>query len=226
MKETDWCHDGEVDIAERLAEVRARIDAVERPFDHVVEVVPVTKGFAGTAIEAAVAAGCNVVGENYAQDLLSKVDTIGQLGVEVDFIGQLQSNKVRQIAHVVTRWSTIDRASIISEVAKRAPGALVLVQVNATGEATKGGCAVEIVGELIERAREAGLVVEGLMTVGPTGEPPAAARRSFESVRQLVDEHRLRICSMGMSGDLEVAVACGSTHVRIGSGLFGPRPTR
>lgn len=213
-----------MNIDRQLAEVRARIDAVERSFDHDVHVLPVTKGFDGAAIEAAAAAGCSVVGENYAQDLLGKVEVIKRLGLGVEFIGQLQSNKVRQIADVVTVWATIDRSSIVAEVAKRAPGAHVLVQVNATGEVRKGGCAPSEVGELIDRARAAGLVVDGLMTVGPTGQPPEAARRPFETVRRLVDEHGLTTCSMGMSADVEVAVSCGSTQVRVGSSLFGPRP--
>ena len=211
-------------LGARLAAIEARIAAVERPFEHDVEVVPVTKGFAGNAIEAAVDAGCRTVGENYAQDLLSKADGIQRLGVAVQFIGHLQSNKVRQLVDIVSLWCTIDRRSILDEVAKRAPGARVLIQVNATGESQKGGCHPGDVAALVDQAGTAGLVVEGLMTIGPTGQPPTAARRPFEIVRALVDEHALDICSMGMSGDIEMAVECGSTQVRVGSALFGPRP--
>ncbi len=211
-------------LGARLAVIEARIAAVERPFEHGVEVVPVTKGFAGNAIEAAVDAGCRTVGENYAQDLLSKADGIQRLGVAVQFIGHLQSNKVRQLVDIVSLWCTIDRRSILDEVAKRAPGARVLIQVNATGESQKGGCHPGDVAALVDQAGTAGLVVEGLMTIGPTGQPPTAARRPFEIVRALVDEHALDICSMGMSGDIEMAVECGSTQVRVGSALFGPRP--
>jgi pyridoxal phosphate enzyme (YggS family) len=211
-------------VGERLALIQARIAAVERPFEHDIEVIPVTKGFSGDAIEAAVAAGCRTVGENYAQDLLSKADVIGRLGVDVQFIGHLQSNKVRQLIDIVSLWCTIDRRSILNEVAKRASGAHVLIQVNATDEPQKGGCRPAEVATLVDQAGAAGLVVDGLMTIGPTGEPPAAARRPFEIVRALVDEHELAVCSMGMSADIEVAVECGSTQVRVGSALFGPRP--
>ncbi len=211
-------------VTERLASMQERIARVERPFAHDVEVIPVTKGFPGDAIEAVVAAGCRTVGENYAQDLLSKVDVIERLGVDVQFIGHLQSNKVRQLVDVVSLWCTIDRRSIIDEVAKRAPGAHVLIQVNATDEPQKGGCQPGQVAAMIDQAATAGLVVDGLMTIGPTGQPPAAARRPFEIVRSLLDEHELAICSMGMSADVEVAVECGSTQVRIGSALLGPRP--
>lgn len=213
-------------IETQLAAIRQQIDAVNRSFTHDVAVIAVTKGFDGTAIEAAASAGCTTVGENYAQEVLAKADTIRRLGVDVQFIGQLQSNKVRQLAGIVTLWASIDRPSILDEVAKRAPGADVLIQVNATGEVGKGGCVPTDVADLIARARSLGLGVQGLMTVGPTGQAPEAARPAFELVRGLVDEHGLHICSMGMSGDLEVAVACGSTQVRIGSALFGPRPPR
>jgi len=100
-------------LDERLAVIQARIAAVERPFEPDVEVIPVTKGFAGNAIEAAVDAGCRTVGENYAQDLLSKADLIQRLGVAVQFIGHLQSNKVRQLVDIVSLWCTVDRRSIL-----------------------------------------------------------------------------------------------------------------
>ena len=203
-----------------------RIARVERPWTHPVEVLAVTKGFAGSAIEAAVAAGCTAIGENYAQDLLAKRDVIERLRPELHFIGHLQTNKVRQIADLVSVWETIDRESVIREVAKRAPRARVLLQVNATGEEQKGGCRPGEVAALIDHAREVGLHVEGLMTIGPTGAAPAAAAPAFEVVRGLVDEFDLATCSMGMTADLEVAVAHGATEIRVGSALFGPRPPK
>ncbi len=216
------------EIARRLVSVRTRIEAVERPWAHEVEITAVTKAFAPTVIEAAVEAGCTVIGENYAQDLLSKLPTIERLDAgrrpRVDFIGHLQSNKVRQLTGLVDRWCTIDRASIAKEVAKRDPGAEVLIQVNATAEESKGGCMPDDVSALNDRCRELGLVVAGLLTIGPTALPPEQAAPGFRLVRSLTDDLGLRVCSMGMTADLEVAVACGSTNVRIGSALFGPRP--
>ena len=225
---TRWCPMSftAASVAQNLADVRTRIATVERPFTHDVAVVAVTKGFDDAAVIAAVEAGCTMIGENYAQELRSKAATISALGVTVHFIGQLQSNKVRQIADLVGVWETLDRPSVIGEVAKRAPGARVLLQVNATDEPGKGGCAPGDVERLLGVARDAGLAVEGLMTVGPTDQPPSAAQRGFALVRELVDRFELSTCSMGMSGDLEVAVAAGATHVRIGSALFGPRPLR
>jgi len=214
------------DVENRLAGVRARIDAVERTWRHSVEVMAVTKGFSDAAVTAAAGAGCRSIGENYAQDLLSKQDVIEATGVDVHFIGRLQSNKVRQLAHLVTVWATIDRASLIDEVAQRIPGGKILLQVNAAGEERKGGCLPADVPILLEHARAKGLDVRGLMTVGPTGGSPEETRSTFLTVRGLVDVHGLEVCSMGMSGDLDIAIECGSTEIRVGSALFGERPAR
>ena len=213
-------------VALRIAVVRAEIAAVERDWAHHVDVLAVTKGFDERAIVAAYKAGCRAIGENYAQELLTKRAVIDDLGADVHFIGRLQSNKVRQLAGVVDRWSSIDRSSLIDEVVKRAPAAHVLIQVNSTGESGKGGCDPVEVGALVDRAHGLGLVVDGLMTVGPTGLHAEAARPGFGLVRGLVDELGLAVCSMGMSGDLAVALEEGSTEVRIGTALFGPRPRR
>ena len=214
-------------IAERIAEVRARIDAVQRPFDHPVEITAVTKTFPSETVAAAVAAGCRAIGENYAQDLLSKRGVIESFDPSVrprvDFIGQLQSNKVRQLVGLVDRWCTVDRTSLVRELAKRAPGAEVLVQVNITAEEGKGGCAPDVVGGLVDRCEQSGLSVSGILAVGPTGRPPGDAAAGFAAVRSMVDELGLTVCSMGMTADLEVAVAEGSTNVRIGSAIFGSR---
>lgn len=213
-------------VANRLREVRDLIASVERPHHHDVEVVAVTKGFGEWAIDAAVDAGCAVIGENYAQELLAKRGVIERRSPRVEFIGRLQTNKVRLVADLVDVWASVDRPSVIAEIAKRAPGARVLVQVDTTGDPGKGGCPVEEVAGLVAAARDRGLVVDGLMTVGPTGEPAEAARDGFRVVRGLVDDLGLSVCSMGMSGDLVVAVEEGSTQVRVGTALFGPRPPR
>ncbi len=215
-----------IDISEPLAAIQRRIAGVERRFTHDVHVVAVTKGFGDWAIESAVSAGCTMVGENYAQELAAKRAVIERLAPEVHFIGRLQTNKVRLVADLVDVWASLDRASLVDEVAKRAPAARVLIQVDTTGDPAKGGCAVGDVTALVERARDVGLVVEGLMTVGPTGEPAESARTGFRQVRNLVDDLGLEVCSTGMSGDLVVAVQEGSTEVRIGTALFGPRPPR
>ena len=216
------------EVAERLAAVH---DRLARSGGSGVEVLAVTKGFGIDAVLAARAAGCRAIGENYAQELLTKLDGLdATAGVDwsgrplaVHFIGRLQSNKVRQLAGVVDVWSTVDRPSLIVEIARRAPGGHVLVQVNAAAEPGKGGCSPGEAATLVRTATDAGLVVDGLMTVGPTDGAPEDARPGFRLVRALTDDLGLNVCSMGMSADMEVAVQEGSTQVRIGTALFGQR---
>jgi pyridoxal phosphate enzyme (YggS family) len=207
-------------IGERLAEIRERIVAAG---GRDVEVLAVTKTFPAAVVDAAVAAGCRKVGENYAQEVVGKWPAVTS-APELHFIGQLQTNKVRMLAPFVAVWETVDRPSLVAELAKRVPGARVLVQVDTTNEPGKGGCRPADVPGIVDTARTAGLEVLGLMTVGPTGQPAASAAAGFELVRRLADEHGLAVCSMGMSDDFEVAVRCGATEVRIGSALVGRRP--
>jgi len=207
-------------VAQRLAVVRERI-AFAGGID--VTVLPVTKTFPIEACFAAFEAGCPDVGENYAQEIISKLGAVNR-PFGVHFIGQLQTNKVRQLAPIISVYESVDRRSLVAELVKRVPGASVLIQVAALSEPGKGGCALAEVPALVATAQEAGLDVRGLMTVGPTTGGPEAARLGFRVVRQLMDRLGLRVCSMGMTDDLEVAVQEGSTQVRVGSALFGERP--
>ncbi len=215
-------------VAERLDDVRARIAAAGGGPE--VRILAVTKGFDAEVIDVAAGAGCDAVGENYAQELIAKRDRIARHpGLGVHFIGQLQTNKVRQLAGLATMFETVDRAKLAREIAKRAPGAAVMIQVDTsslTGDdaAGKGGCPISDLDDLVESVAALDLDLRGLMTVGPTEGGPTAARPGFEAVRAAVERLGLAECSMGMSGDLEVAVECGSTQVRVGTALFGSRP--
>lgn len=216
-----------VDVAARLAEVRARIEAAGRVPDDVV-VVAVTKGFGIDAVNAATAAGIADIGENYAQELAGKVERAGiDAGRRWHFLGRVQRNKVRSIAAAVHLWQGVDRVSAGEEIARRAPGARVLVQVRldtgAPGGPARNGCDPDDVPQLVERLDNLGLDVRGLMAVGPAG-PPELARPGFRTVSALADRLGLAERSMGMTDDLGVAVEEGSTMVRVGRGLFGARP--
>ena len=143
-------------------------------------------------------------------------------GVRWHFIGRLQTNKVRSLAEHVDLWESIDRLELVQELARRAPAARILVQVNISEEPQKGGCRPEGAAELVGRARDAGLDVVGLMGVAAAG-PPETARPAFRRLVGLADDLGLPERSIGMSGDLEVAVQEGSTMVRVGTALFGAR---
>jgi len=209
-----------VEVSRRVADVRARAAGLGGKD---VAIVAVTKSFGIDAIGAAHAAGCDGIGENYAQELLSKAPSI-PAGLPVHFIGRLQSNKIRSLATVVSVWESVDRPSVVDELAKRGPvSRRVMLQVDTTGEPSKGGCDPSGLDALLDRASGAGLVVEGLMTVGPTGGSRASCASAFGLLRRLADERGLRECSMGMSDDWEVAVEQGATILRLGSALFGAR---
>jgi pyridoxal phosphate enzyme (YggS family) len=206
-------------VAARLAQVRSRIaDAGGTD----VAVLAVTKGFGPEAVAAARSAGLADLGENYAQELLAKAEAATDPPPRWHAIGRLQRNKVRQLAPHVWCWQSVDRTELAAEIARRAPGARVLVQVAAWGERQKGGAAPADVPALVEACRAGGLDVRGLMAVAPGG-GGAVASRGFAAVRSLADDLDLAECSMGMSDDLVEAVAEGSTMVRVGRGLFGPR---
>ncbi|HEX2193236.1 MAG TPA: YggS family pyridoxal phosphate-dependent enzyme [Acidimicrobiales bacterium] len=218
------------DVAERLAVVRDRIArAGARPDD--VRIVAVTKGHGKEAVEATVEAGLRDVGENYAQELLAKREAAAIHEAHDDptgpapcwhFLGHVQRNKVRALAPAVDLWQAVDRVAAGAEIARRAPGASVLVQLNVSGEAQKHGCRPEEAPALVDELIALGLDVRGLMAVGPTG-PPEDARPGFRRLVQLADRLRLPERSVGMSDDLEVAVSEGATMVRVGRALFGPR---
>jgi PLP dependent protein len=217
-------------VAARLAELRERIAATGRtPAD--VRVIAVTKGFGPEAVEAAAAAGIDDVGENYAQELADKARHVAPAGhtTRWHFLGHVQRNKVRSIAPLVHLWQGVDRVAAGEEIAKRSPGARVLVQVkldgdgDGHGDAARNGCAPQEVPALVGRLGELGLDVRGLTAVGPAG-PPELARPGFRAVSALADRLGLVERSMGMTDDLDVAVEEGSTMVRVGRGLFGVRP--
>lgn len=206
-------------IAGRAEQLRAHIaELTDRP----VTLVAVTKGHPVEIAAAALAAGCVDLGESYAQELVPKVAALGEHSPRWHFIGRLQSNKVRQVAAAVHLWHTIDRASIADEVARRAPGASVLVQLDLAGLPGRGGCDPAEVPALVAHCAEVGLSVRGLMGVGVPG-PPEQSRPGFRLLDRMAAELGLEERSMGMSGDLEVAVEEGATIVRIGSALVGPR---
>jgi len=207
------------EVADRVAHVRSVISAAGGAE---VALIAVTKSFEIDALRAASNAGCDGVGENYAQELLEKI-SLGLPSIDVHFIGALQSNKVRSLAGHIALWQSVDRDSVVDELGRRVPGASILIQVDTTQEPSKGGVVPAELDALRTRAESRGLNVKGLMTIGPTDGTPEECEKSFGMLRQLVNEQGLSVCSMGMSADFPIAVACGSTMVRVGSGLFGSR---
>ena len=210
-------------LAGRYEALRARIVGAG---DQGVTVIAVTKALGVWAIDAAAACGIGDIGENYAQECVAKIAEVSALPrPRVHFVGRLQRNKVKVLAGCVDVWQTVDREELAREIGRRAPGSEVMIQVNISGEESKGGCAFADAEPLASAAADAGLRLVGLMGIGPVG-PPEEVRSSFRELRRMVDSLGLPHCSMGMTDDLEVAVAEGATMVRVGRSLFGERPRR
>lgn len=193
-----------------------------------IDIVAVTKGFDASALEAAATAGLLMIGENYAQELRAKWDQLHpevRDRLDVHFIGRLQSNKVRQLAGLVDLWQSVDRMRLVQEISRHSPGAAIMVQLDVSGASTQGGCGLDDAPDLIDRARDVGLEVRGCMAIGPQGSPDDI-EAAFAEVIRFADSHGLEHRCIGMSADLELAVRAGSTMVRIGTALFGERPSR
>jgi pyridoxal phosphate enzyme (YggS family) len=171
----------------------------------------------------ALEAGLRVLGENRAQELLAKAPELAPRAdaPEWHFIGALQRNKVAACAPYVSLWQSVDRPGLGEAIAKRAPGARVLVEVNLGEEPQRAGCPPGEVGALVDRLRALGLDVAGLMTIAPQF---GDRRGWFATLRALRDTLGLAELSMGMTEDFELAIEEGATIVRVGRAIFGARP--
>jgi len=207
-------------VGERIARAAARVGRDPRA----VEIVAATKYVPVGEIGKLADAGVRLAGENRAQDLLEKVERWGER-LEWDFIGTLQSRKVRQVVPHVRLIHSLASESALRELGRwreRArPGLGVLIEVNIAREPGKGGVAPEELPRFLERAP---LPVRGLMTMPPLAGRPEQSRPSFVALRELAARHGLAELSMGTSQDFEVAVEEGATIVRIGTTLYEPRP--
>lgn len=225
-------------VAVRLSAVQRRVaDACEQAdrSPASVQIIGVTKTFPPAFARAAVASGLVDLAENRAQELVTKQSQVP--GARWHLVGRLQRNKVRSVVGRQVLVHSLDRRRLADALSRRAEDLAsmqrVLVQVNVAGDPAKGGCDVDDALDLIAYARELPrLAVEGLMTIPPQPDddedPRTASREHFARLRELRDRARRRFpevvhLSMGMSADLESAVAEGATMIRIGTALFGPR---
>jgi PLP dependent protein len=223
--------------ADRLAQVRERIaracrDSGRNP--DAVRLLAVSKGQPLEALRALAAAGQRRFGESYVQEAMGKLRQLDCPDCEWHFIGPLQSNKAALVAENFDWVHSIDRARIAIALSRhRAPGSpplQVCLQVNISGESSKSGVSLEELPSLAEQVTALpGLRLRGLMTIPRPTTDVTAQRAAFRQLREAGEElrrrgHDLDTLSMGMSNDLEAAIAEGSTLVRVGTALFGPRP--
>jgi PLP dependent protein len=228
-------------IAANLADVRARIERAARDAGRdpaSIRLVAISKTFPLEAVAAAARAGQHDVGENRVQEALQKIHRATELHIRWHLVGHLQSNKIRKAAAVFDYIHSIDSVDVLRRVDQAAGEAgtspQLLVQVDLAGEVTKHGAGEAEVVSIVEAAGElkaARLV--GLMLLPPFTENPEDARPWFKQLRHLRDRlidagaaaERLGELSMGMSHDFEVAVQEGATMVRVGTAIFGERPS-
>jgi PLP dependent protein len=217
-------------VEERIAAALARAGRGDS-----VRLVAVTKGHPAAAVEAAATAGLRIVGENRVQELEEKRAIASAAGVEWHLIGHLQRNKARRAVTLIDMIHSVDSLRLAQELSAEAERAgltvRALVQVNVSGEPTKGGFdgAAALAG-IAAAAGLPGLRLEGLMTMAPFTEDEALVRSTFERTRALLEQCVTegiplagRELSMGMSSDYEIAIEEGSTMVRLGTVLFGER---
>jgi pyridoxal phosphate enzyme (YggS family) len=207
-------------VATNLAEVRARIAAAAARSGRDpagIEIVAAVKYVAVEHLPVLAQAGITVVGENRAQALEQKVATHGER-FEWDFIGHLQSRKVKQIAPLVRLIHSVYTDSALTQLERYAPAGLrILIEVNVAGEETKSGIAPAQLDAFLERCPVA---VGGLMTMPPRARDPQDSRRWFAALRELAHARGLRELSMGTTQDYEIAVEEGATLVRLGTSLY------
>ena len=223
-------------VRSALDAVRARIDAAARRAGRdpaTVALLAVSKTHGPEAVRAAYARGQRDFGENYVQELVPKAAALADLTeLRWHFIGHLQTNKCRDVAGLVATVQSVDSERLVRELGRRATAAGrtvgILVQVNVAREAQKSGCEVEALPTIIAAALETpGVALRGLMTVPPAADDAGESRRWFDALRALRDEHGgaalLPELSMGMTHDMDEAVAAGATVVRVGTAIFGAR---
>ena len=206
------------EIKERLEEINEIIDAkAQNP----VTLIGVTKGFTHEEVNIASELGIKNFGENYAQELLTKNPLVDP-EISWHYIGQLQSNKIRKISHLVDVWHSVTSLKLAREIHKRNDQAQILLQVSLMGPSNSKGFEVEQLPQLISELRDMNIDISGLMTMGVPGDM-VATRVVFKELRKLADTFELPECSMGMSDDFEIALESGASMIRVGSAIFGNR---
>lgn len=219
-----------------LQQLRSRIERAARAAGRdpaSVTPVGVSKAQPASAVRELAEAGLADFGENYVQEALGKLDALADLPLTWHFIGPLQSNKTRAVAERFQWVHSVDRLRIARRLSEQrphhAPPLQVCLQVDLADEATKSGVPPDELASLAgEVAGLPGLRLRGLMCVPPVEQDPARQRHWFRELRRLLESlnaagHALDTLSMGMSGDFELAISEGATHVRVGTALFGPR---
>jgi len=210
-------------IIERVEKARLRVND-----HHIVKIVAASKYVDAEAIRSLYAIGQRAFGENKVQDLVTKSEALNELPIEWHFIGTLQKNKINHLLsvrpHLLHSIDSLELAQALNERLEREDMTLrALIQINSAYEESKSGFFPEEINEKYAQIMQEcpRLHLQGVMSIGAHVEEPAIVRKSFETTRRIFETlPQASVCSMGMSGDFEMAIECGSTMVRLGSILF------
>jgi len=226
-------------IAENVSAIKAQIRqaaiAAGRDPSEVL-LCAATKMNDADAVRQAIAAGVDCCGENRVQELTAKLSQEAYTGAPVHFIGHLQTNKVRQVVGKVALIQSVDSLRLLEAIQKEAAKQNIvqdiLLEINVAEEESKSGFHMDEVGSLLEKVGHfSNIRIKGFMAIPPISHFPGENRKFFQKISQLTvdittkkyDNISVDILSMGMSGDYQDAIACGSTMIRIGTAIFGPR---
>lgn len=223
-------------IKQSLEKVQQRIEDAKQRYGREsdnITLLAVSKTRAADELLAAIQAGQHCFGENYLQEALEKIEALKQHALEWHFIGPIQSNKTRAIAESFDWVHSVDRLKIAQRLSEQRPQHLprlnICLQVNIDAESSKSGCSLDELAELLTQVETLpGIHLRGLMAIPQSQTNFEQQRRSFKRLREAMTDlqqqgHELDTLSMGMSGDLEAAIAEGASIVRIGTDIFGPR---
>ena len=199
-----------------------------------INIVVVTKTRSPEEIQEAIAAGATSIGENKVQEAEQKFPKIQNIEkAEKRLIGRLQSNKAKKAVKIFDTIDSVDSLKLSQKISKAAEDLgktqRVLLQINSSGENTKAGFSLSSKKEILECVNMSSIKVEGLMTMGPNTKNVDQIARSFQKTKKLFDELneleniKMKTLSMGMSGDYQIAIREGSTSIRVGTAIFGPR---
>jgi len=223
-------------VADRVKQIQARIEHIalvcERDPRHIT-LLAVSKNHGVEQVRQALTAGCRHFGESYVQEALAKIEQLANNDLVWHFIGPIQSNKTQAIARYFQWVHSVERDKIARRLHEQRPAGLpplnVCIQVNLSGEVSKSGISAAEVPQLASQIRQyANLRLRGLMTIGRQASGEVELRHTFSRLRTLLAELNsqgmsLDTLSMGMSGDLDIAICEGATIVRVGSAIFGAR---
>jgi len=208
--------------------IRENLEKIRKSIGKNIEILAATKSRSTEEVEKAIDAGIKIIGENRSEGLVQRHHELKDLDVKIHFIGHLQRNKVKDVVLIADMIQSLDSVKLAKKIDKEAAkiGKTqdVLIQINIGKEEQKYGILLEEVDEFVKKLkRMKNIKIKGFMCIAPYFTDPEKTRPYFRKMKGIFDKYNFEILSIGMTNDYKIAVEEGSTMVRIGTGVFGPR---